>query len=149
MGAVIRVYSRFYSPMAKRRNSTQICTWCKYHLKTLKADFINRGYNPMILDQYIHAATRIPRSQLLQYKQKPEINRVPLVVKYNPQLRTFRKIQTDKIPIPDTLEEYSIHGHYNCSSSNVVYLIQSTKCITGGLYIEETGQSLRKINTHH
>ncbi|OCT85984.1 hypothetical protein XELAEV_18024154mg [Xenopus laevis] len=50
-----------------------------HHLKELKVDFINRGYNPMIVDQYIHAATRIPRSHLLQYKQKSEINRVPLV----------------------------------------------------------------------
>ncbi|OCT91494.1 hypothetical protein XELAEV_18014550mg [Xenopus laevis] len=48
-----------------------------HHLKTLKADFINRGYNRMIVDQYIHAATRIPRTHLLQYKQKPEINRIP------------------------------------------------------------------------
>ncbi|OCT86643.1 hypothetical protein XELAEV_18020327mg [Xenopus laevis] len=143
----------------------------------------------MIADQYIHAATRIPRTHLLQYKQ----------YMYNPQLRTLRKIArdlqgtlhkdkrlksifpdpsllafrqppnlkslitrsallqptkngtypcdkkqcktcphiltSDKIPILDTLEEYSIHGHYNCSSSNVVYLIQCTKCITGGLYI--------------
>ncbi|OCT70871.1 hypothetical protein XELAEV_18037796mg [Xenopus laevis] len=48
-----------------------------HQLKTFKADFINRGCNPMIVDQYIHAATRIPRSQLLQYKQKPEINSFP------------------------------------------------------------------------
>ncbi|OCT79983.1 hypothetical protein XELAEV_18026799mg [Xenopus laevis] len=185
-----------------------------HHLKTLKADFINRGYNPMIIDQYIHRATRISRGHLLQYKQKPEINQVPLVVtyRYNPQLRTLRKIArelqgtlhkderlksifsespflafrqppnlkslitrsallhptkngtypcgkkqcktcphiltSDKIPIPDT-EEYSTHGHYNCSSSNVVYLIQCTKCKTGGLNIGETGKSLRKRNTHH
>ncbi|OCU00140.1 hypothetical protein XELAEV_18005928mg [Xenopus laevis] len=97
-----------------------------HHLKTLKADFINRGYNPMIVDQYINASTRILRTHLLQYKQKPEINRVLLVT-----------------------QEYSTHGHYNCSSFNVVYFIQCTKCITGGLYIEETGQSLRKRNTHH
>ncbi|OCT87795.1 hypothetical protein XELAEV_18021494mg [Xenopus laevis] len=184
-----------------------------HHLKTLKADFINRGYNPMIVDQCIHAATRVPRTHLLQYKQKPEINRVPLVVTYNPQLRTLRKIARDlqgtlhkderlkstfpdpsllafrqppnlkalitrsallqptkngtypcgkkqcktcphiltsnKIPISDTLEEYITHGHYNCSTSNVVYLIQCTKCITGGLYIGETGQSPRKRNKHH
>ncbi|OCT61846.1 hypothetical protein XELAEV_18047876mg [Xenopus laevis] len=49
----------------------------------------------MIVDQYIHAATRIPRTHLLQYKQKPEINRVLLVVTYNPQLRTLRKIARD------------------------------------------------------
>ncbi|OCT84507.1 hypothetical protein XELAEV_18022660mg [Xenopus laevis] len=128
-----------------------------HHLKTRKVNFINRSYNPMIVDQNIHAATRIPRSHLLQYKQKPEINRVPLVFTYNPQLRTLRKIArdlqartlltrsallhptkngtypcgkkqcktcphiliSDKIPIPDTLEEYNIHGHYNCSSSNM------------------------------
>ncbi|OCT91597.1 hypothetical protein XELAEV_18014656mg [Xenopus laevis] len=56
---------------------------------------------------------------------------------------------SNKIPILDTLEECSIHGHYSCSSSNVVYSIQCTKCITGGLYIGETGQSLRKRNIHH
>ncbi|OCT95950.1 hypothetical protein XELAEV_18013642mg [Xenopus laevis] len=65
------------------------------------------------------------------------------------QCKTCPHILTsDKIPIPDTLEEYSIHGHYKCSSSNVVYLIQCTKCISGGLYTGETGQSLRKRNTH-
>ncbi|OCT96696.1 hypothetical protein XELAEV_18008908mg [Xenopus laevis] len=41
-----------------------------HHLKTLKADSINRGCNPMIVDQYIHAATRIPRSHLLQTHRK-------------------------------------------------------------------------------
>ncbi|OCT73156.1 hypothetical protein XELAEV_18036135mg [Xenopus laevis] len=143
-----------------------------HHLKTLKADFIDRGYNPMIVDQYIHAVTR-----------------VPLLVTYNPQLRTLRKVARDlqgtlhkderlkgifpdpplpafrqppnlkalitrsallystkngtypcgkkqfktcphiviseKIPIPDTLEEYSIHCHNNCSSSNVVHTADS------------------------
>ncbi|OCT60927.1 hypothetical protein XELAEV_18046951mg [Xenopus laevis] len=60
------------------------------------------------------------------------------------QCKTCPHILTsDKIPIPDTLEEYSIHGHYNCSS------IKCTKCTTGGLYIGETGQSLRKRNTPH
>ncbi|OCT59451.1 hypothetical protein XELAEV_18000873mg, partial [Xenopus laevis] len=66
-----------------------------HHLKTLKADVINRGYNPIIVHQYIHAATRIPRTHLLQYKQKPEMNRVPLVVTYNPQLRALSKIARD------------------------------------------------------
>ncbi|OCT84254.1 hypothetical protein XELAEV_18022402mg [Xenopus laevis] len=171
-----------------------------HHLKTLKADFI-RGYNPIIVDQYIHRAIRIPRSHLLQYKQNSEINRTvrkiardlqgtfhkderlkrifpdpPLLAFRQPpnlnllitrsallnptkngtypcakkQCKTCPHILTSgKIPILDTLEEYSIHGHYNCSSSNVVYLIQSTKCNTVGLYIGETGQTLRKRNTHH
>ncbi|OCT92389.1 hypothetical protein XELAEV_18015448mg [Xenopus laevis] len=182
-----------------------------HHLKKLKADFINRGYYPIIIDQYIHAATRIPRIHLLQYKQIPEINRVPVVVTYNPQLKTIIKITrdlqgtlhkdeklkslfpeppllafrqpsnlkslitrrallhpsengtypcgkkqcktcphiltSDKIPILYTLEEYCIHGQYNCSSSIVVY--KNTKCIIGGLYIGETEQSLRKKNTYH
>ncbi|OCT56293.1 hypothetical protein XELAEV_18000323mg [Xenopus laevis] len=78
-------YSRLCSDTAERN----------HHLKTLKADFINRGYNPIIVDQYIHAATRIPRSHLLQYKQKPEINQIPLVVTFNPQLKTPRKIARD------------------------------------------------------
>ncbi|OCT76179.1 hypothetical protein XELAEV_18031371mg [Xenopus laevis] len=65
------------------------------HSKHSKQTFINRGYIPMIVDQYIHAATRIPRTHLLQYKQKPEINWVSLVVTYNPQLRTLRKIARD------------------------------------------------------
>ncbi|OCT85140.1 hypothetical protein XELAEV_18023306mg [Xenopus laevis] len=141
-------------------------------------DHTNHSIGLLIVDQYIHAATRIPRSHVLQYKQKPEINQVTQVVTYNPQRRTLRKIArdlqstihkdkrlksifpdppllafrqppnlngkkqcktcpyiltSDKILIPDTLKEYSIHGHYNCSSSNVVYLIQCTKCKTGGL----------------
>ncbi|OCU01639.1 hypothetical protein XELAEV_18007431mg [Xenopus laevis] len=144
-----------------------------HHLKTLKADFIERGYNPWIVDQYISRSTRIPR-----------INWVPLVVTYNPQLKTLKKIArylqgtlhkdewiksifpdppllafrqpsnvkktynkkcpitavptkngtypcgkrqcktcrhiliSDKIQMLNTLEEYSIYGQYNCSSSS-------------------------------
>ncbi|OCT80122.1 hypothetical protein XELAEV_18026928mg [Xenopus laevis] len=154
-------HSIIYSQALQYNRICSDTTERNHHLKTLKADFINRGYNPMIVDQYIRAANRIPRSHLLQYKQKPEINQVPLVVAYNPEIRTLRKIARDlqgtlhkderlknKIPIPDSLEEYNIHGHYNSSSSNVVYLIQCTKCITGGLYIGETGQSMRKRNIH-
>ncbi|OCT82554.1 hypothetical protein XELAEV_18025086mg [Xenopus laevis] len=158
-------YNRICSDTAERN----------HHLKTLKADFINMGYNPMIVDQYIHAATRIPRTHLLQYKQKPEINWFLLAFRQPPNLKSLitrsallqptkngtypcgkkhckkcsHILTSDKIQIPDTLEEYSIYGHYNCSTSNVVYLIQCTKCITGGLYIGETGQSQRKRNTHH
>ncbi|OCT99150.1 hypothetical protein XELAEV_18004941mg [Xenopus laevis] len=155
-----------------------------HHLKTLKSDFINRGYNPLIVDQYMHAATMISRSHLLYghiqsttkvpqknshlqgtlhkderlksifpdppllafrqppnlkslqevpYCTPPKVEHTPVAIK---QCKTCPHILTsDKIPIPDTLQEYSMHGQYNCSSSNVVYLIQCTKCITGGLYI--------------
>ncbi|OCT74070.1 hypothetical protein XELAEV_18033035mg [Xenopus laevis] len=87
-------HSIIYS-QALRYNRIYIQTPMNRHLKTLKADFINRGYNPMIVDQYIHAATRIPRTHLLQYKQNPEINWVPLVVTYISQQRTLRKIARD------------------------------------------------------
>ncbi|OCT61899.1 hypothetical protein XELAEV_18047931mg [Xenopus laevis] len=66
-----------------------------HHLKTLKADFINRGYNPRIVDKHIYRAPRISRSQLLLYKEKPEINWMPLVVTYNPKLKTVRKTDRD------------------------------------------------------
>ncbi|OCT82144.1 hypothetical protein XELAEV_18024656mg [Xenopus laevis] len=88
-------HSIIYSQALRYNRTCSDTAERNHHLKTLKADFINRGYNPMIVEQYIIAATRIPRTHLLQYKQKPEINRVPLVVTYNPQLRTLRKIARD------------------------------------------------------
>ncbi|OCT98517.1 hypothetical protein XELAEV_18010752mg [Xenopus laevis] len=60
-----------------------------------------------------------------------------------------RKQSFYRVQIPGTIEEYYIHGHYTCSSSNVVYAITCTKCPTRGIYIGETGQSLRKRTNHH
>ncbi|OCT85961.1 hypothetical protein XELAEV_18024132mg [Xenopus laevis] len=175
------------------------------HLETLRKDFIDRGYNPRVIDHNIHRATKVSRSQLLKYKQKRETNRVPLVTTYNPQLKALRKVarelqvtlqkdkrlhtifpdppllvfrqppnlqkliirsslsgptnngthpcgrkrcktcphilSTDRVQIPGTIEEYYIHGHYTCSSSNV--------CPTRGIYIGETGKSFRKRTNHH
>ncbi|OCT61056.1 hypothetical protein XELAEV_18047084mg [Xenopus laevis] len=183
------------------------------HLETLRKDFIDRGYNPRVIDHNIHRATKVSRSQLLKYKQKRDTDRVPLVTTYNPQLKALRKIarelqgtlekdnrqhtifpdppllafrqppnlrkllirsslsgptnngthpcgrkrcktcphilSTDRVQIPGTIEEYYMHGHYTCSSSNVVYAITCTKCPTRGIYIGETGQSLRKRTNHH
>ncbi|OCT78073.1 hypothetical protein XELAEV_18029172mg [Xenopus laevis] len=170
-------HSIIYSQALRYNRICSDTTERNHHLKALKADFINRDYNPMIVDQYIHATTRIPRMvtyipqlrtprdlqgtlrkdkrlksifpdpPLLAFRQPPNLKSLitrsallhPTKNGTYPcdkkQCKTCPHILiSDKIPIPDTLEEYSIHGHYNCSSSNVVYLIQCTKCITGGLY---------------
>ncbi|OCT72086.1 hypothetical protein XELAEV_18035060mg, partial [Xenopus laevis] len=65
------------------------------HLETLRKDFIDRGYNPRVIDHNIHRATKVSRSQLLKYKQKRDTDRVPLVTTYNPQLKALRKLARD------------------------------------------------------
>ncbi|OCU01161.1 hypothetical protein XELAEV_18006947mg [Xenopus laevis] len=45
----------------------------------------------VVIDDQIHRATQI----LLDYKEKTENNRVPIVVTYNPQLNIIRKIARD------------------------------------------------------
>lgn len=61
------------------------------HLQQLKRTFLNQGYHPTSINDQIIRATRIPRNQLLQYKEREKTNRVPLVVTYNPQLEILRK----------------------------------------------------------
>ena len=46
-----------------------------------------------------------------------------------------------------TKKTYKIKGSYNCKTSNVIYLIQCTKC--GMQYVGETGQCLhQRMNNH-
>ncbi|OCT65219.1 hypothetical protein XELAEV_18041458mg, partial [Xenopus laevis] len=99
----------------------------------------------------------------LDYKEKTENNRVPIVVTYNPQLGLppFLKNVTgrcetckyilckDQVVIPNTQKVYTSLDYYSCASSNVVYMITCTKCSTGGIYIGETGQKLRTRMNHH
>ncbi|OCT98796.1 hypothetical protein XELAEV_18011030mg [Xenopus laevis] len=133
--------------------------WCSLvYTQNTQSRLHQQGYNLKIVDEYIHRATRIPRSRLLQYKEKPEINWVPLkcpiTTHHKWNIPMWQQTMQD-LPLTSSsqteyrLEEYSIHGQYNCSSSNIVYLIQCTRCPTGGLYIGETGQSPRERNTHH
>ncbi|MEE6518572.1 hypothetical protein FKM82_029657 [Ascaphus truei] len=68
-------------------------------ITALRSDFINHGYNHRIVDQKIHKATRIPRSDLLEFRQKETSNRVPLVVTYNPHLEALCKIARELQPI--------------------------------------------------
>ncbi|KAG8454238.1 hypothetical protein GDO86_000760 [Hymenochirus boettgeri] len=62
---------------------------------------------------------------------------------------TCKYIHTgDRIPIPGTQHRFEIKGTFSCKSSNVVYLILCSRC-PSGLYVGETGQTLRqKMNSH-
>ncbi|OCT80127.1 hypothetical protein XELAEV_18026936mg [Xenopus laevis] len=114
-------HSIIYSQALLYNRKCSDTTERNHHLKTLKADFINRGYNPMNVDQYIHAATKIPRSHLLQHKQKPEINRVPLVderfksIFPDPPLLAFRQPPNLKSLITRSALLYPTkNGTYHC-----------------------------------
>ncbi|OCT61070.1 hypothetical protein XELAEV_18047099mg [Xenopus laevis] len=151
-----------------------------WHLGTLRKDFINRLYNPRIVDHNIHRVTKVSKNQLLKYKQKRETDQTKgyiLTIFPGPPILAFRLpsnlrrliitsslsgstykethpcerkrcktcphiLSSDRVPIPDTLEEYYVHGHYTCSSSNVFYAISSTKYPTRSIYIGKTGHSL-------
>ncbi|OCT57105.1 hypothetical protein XELAEV_18003983mg [Xenopus laevis] len=147
-----------------------------YHLKTLKSDFINRGYNPRIVDQdYQESTSAVNLPQNVRFKSispdppllafrppsnlKKANNKCPMITNYkwNIQYSVAKKqckacphiLISDRIQIQDT-EEYIIRGQYNCSSFNVVHLIQCTRHPTGGLFKAETGQSLgEKYTLHH
>ncbi|OCT65033.1 hypothetical protein XELAEV_18041274mg [Xenopus laevis] len=71
------------------------------HLHSLRKTFV-QGYHPQVIDDQIHRATQIPRDTLLDYKEKTENNRVPIVVTYNPQLNIIRKIARDLQPMLHT-----------------------------------------------
>ncbi|OCT55572.1 hypothetical protein XELAEV_18000518mg [Xenopus laevis] len=72
------------------------------HLNSLRKTFVNQRYHPQVIDDQIHRATQIPRDTLLDYKEKTENNRVPIVVTYNPQLNIIRKIARDLQPMLHT-----------------------------------------------
>ncbi|OCT92942.1 hypothetical protein XELAEV_18016010mg, partial [Xenopus laevis] len=72
------------------------------HLHSLRKTFVNQGYHPQVIDDQIHRATQIPRDTLLDYKEKTENKRVPIVVTYNPQLNIIRKIARDLQPMLHT-----------------------------------------------
>ncbi|OCT72397.1 hypothetical protein XELAEV_18035377mg, partial [Xenopus laevis] len=63
------------------------------YLHSLRKSFVNQGYHLQVIDDQIHRATQIPRDTLLDYKEKTENKRVPIVVTYNPQLNIIRKIK--------------------------------------------------------
>ncbi|OCT82620.1 hypothetical protein XELAEV_18025149mg, partial [Xenopus laevis] len=46
-----------------------------------------------VIDDQIHRTTQIPRDTLLDYKEKTENNRLPIVVTYNAKLNIIRKIE--------------------------------------------------------
>ncbi|OCT65980.1 hypothetical protein XELAEV_18042234mg [Xenopus laevis] len=123
-------------------------------LRTLRARDL---YGALHKDEWLKSI--FPDPPLLAFRQPPNLKTRSALwhsTKNGPYPCGIKQCKTcphilisDKIPIPKTLDECSIRGHYNCSSSNVVHLIQCTKRITGGLYIGETVQSLRQRNTHH
>ncbi|XP_068096634.1 uncharacterized protein [Hyperolius riggenbachi] len=68
-------------------------------LMSLRKIFIDQGYHPQIVDDQIHRATLKSREELLKYTPKTENNRIPIVVTYNPKLKTLRKILKALQPI--------------------------------------------------
>ncbi|OCT92924.1 hypothetical protein XELAEV_18015991mg [Xenopus laevis] len=64
------------------------------HLHSLRETFVNQGYHPQ--------SNSNTRDTLLNYKEKTENNRVPIVVTYNPQLNIIRKIVRDLRPMLHT-----------------------------------------------
>ncbi|OCT96872.1 hypothetical protein XELAEV_18009089mg [Xenopus laevis] len=63
-----------------------ICSNLDYrnkHIHSLQKTFVNQEYNPHVIDHQIHRATQILRDTLLEYKEKTEHNRLPIVVTYN------------------------------------------------------------------
>ncbi|OCT97031.1 hypothetical protein XELAEV_18009251mg [Xenopus laevis] len=128
------------------------------HLHSLWKTFVNQGYHSQVIDDQIHRATQLPRDTLLDYKEKTENNRVPIVVTYNPRtlLEKYNRCETCKyilcfhqVAILNTQKVYTIMDYYSCASSNVVYMIKCTRCSTGGIYIGETGQKLRTRMNYH
>ncbi|OCT57219.1 hypothetical protein XELAEV_18003799mg, partial [Xenopus laevis] len=67
--------------------------WDSFHPHHIKKSI---GYHAQIIDD------QIPRDALLDYKEKTENNRVPIVVTYNPQLNIIRKIARDLQPMLHT-----------------------------------------------
>ncbi|OCT74320.1 hypothetical protein XELAEV_18033285mg [Xenopus laevis] len=57
------------------------------HLETLRKDFIDRGYNPRVIDHNIHRAIKVSRHQLLKYKQKRETDRLKALRKIARELQ--------------------------------------------------------------
>ncbi|OCT91809.1 hypothetical protein XELAEV_18014865mg [Xenopus laevis] len=70
-------YNQIYSNLDDRNK----------HLHSLRKTFVNQGYHPQVIDDQIH---------------RTEINRVPIVVTYNPQLNIIRKIARNLQPMLHT-----------------------------------------------
>ena len=100
------LHSKSYHPDKTKRSIAysqasrlrRICTnisdfWV--HANKLKDGLTNRGYNPDALSREIERAAHCDRASLLTYKDKPSMNRIPLVVSYNEKLPDLKKIIND------------------------------------------------------
>ena len=65
----------------------------------LETHFIARNYDPHSVKEAINRAKRIPRADLLTYKPKPAINRVPLVTTYSPTSSQLPSILNKALPL--------------------------------------------------
>ena len=65
------------------------------HLSDLQQHLINRNYKKSMVTKSINKGKQIPRSELLKYNERKQMNRVPLVLTYDPRLanvsHTIRK----------------------------------------------------------
>ncbi|OCT97092.1 hypothetical protein XELAEV_18009315mg [Xenopus laevis] len=129
------------------------------NFETLRKDSIDRGYNPRLkalrkiareLQGKLEKDNRLhiifPDPPLLAFRQPPNLRKLIIRSSLSGDHGTHpcgRKrcktcphiLSADRVQIPDTIEEYYIHGHYTCSYSNLVYAITCTKCPTRGIYI--------------
>ena len=84
-----------YSQATRLRRICTSITDFWIHADKLKEDLSNRGYNPTAISREIERAAKIDRATLLTYKEKPIMNRIPLVVSYNEKLPDINKIIDD------------------------------------------------------
>lgn len=65
----------------------------------LKSHLCNRGYKAYRVKSAIDNIVRKDRKTLLQYKEKTDQRKVPLVTTYYPALKNLKSILRDNLPI--------------------------------------------------
>jgi hypothetical protein len=73
------------------RNCTQYSTY-NYHIQLLKLKLSQKGYSPKLLQKKLIKHSYQNRRKLLEYKQKTNTNRVPLVITYDIKLPNIPNI---------------------------------------------------------
>jgi hypothetical protein len=73
------------------RNCTKYSTY-NHHVQLLKTKLIQRGYSLKLLKKKLLVHSYKERVQLLKYKQRASLDRVPLVVLYDSKLPDINKI---------------------------------------------------------
>jgi len=97
--------SSFHPPHTKRAvvysqalRYSRICSNTEYRnteLTKLNKAFSSLGYNQQTVQSEINRAKEIPRENLLTYKDRTKLERIPLVVNYNPTLHKVKKISRE------------------------------------------------------